>query len=91
MTADDLKDIGVDGVGHRRKLLNAIAALSEPAAAADPAGTASRCGAHQPSVPDDVVKSGPPFTMFFRRHHDLSRLVAGTHPGHLNASEYVNI
>ena len=41
LTADDLKDIGVDAVGHRRKLLNAIAALSEPAAAADPAGTAS--------------------------------------------------
>jgi class 3 adenylate cyclase/tetratricopeptide (TPR) repeat protein len=41
LTADDLKDIGVAAVGHRRKLLNAIAALSEPAAAADPAGTAS--------------------------------------------------
>jgi class 3 adenylate cyclase len=41
LTADDLKDIGVAAVGHRRKLLNAIAALSEPAAAADPARTAS--------------------------------------------------
>jgi class 3 adenylate cyclase/tetratricopeptide (TPR) repeat protein len=41
LTADDLKDIGVAAVGHRRKLLNAIAALSEPAAATDPAGTAS--------------------------------------------------
>ena len=29
LTADDLKDIGVAAVGHRRKLLNAIAALSE--------------------------------------------------------------
>ena len=27
MTADDLKDLGVGVVGHRRKLLNAIAAL----------------------------------------------------------------
>jgi class 3 adenylate cyclase len=41
LTADDLKDIGVAAVGHRRKLLNAIAELSEPAAATDPAGTAS--------------------------------------------------
>ena len=31
LTADDLKDIGVTTVGHRRKLLEAIAALAEPA------------------------------------------------------------
>jgi len=30
LTADDLKDIGVTAVGHRRKLLNAIATLREP-------------------------------------------------------------
>ena len=35
LTADDLKDLGVSAVGHRRRLLNAIAALS---AAAAPAG-----------------------------------------------------
>ena len=34
LTADDLKDIGVTTVGHRRKLLEAIAALAEPASAA---------------------------------------------------------
>ena len=28
LTADDLKDIGVTAVGHRRKLLEAIAQLS---------------------------------------------------------------
>jgi class 3 adenylate cyclase/tetratricopeptide (TPR) repeat protein len=33
LTADDLKDIGVITVGHRRKLLEAIAALAEPALA----------------------------------------------------------
>jgi class 3 adenylate cyclase len=33
LTADDLKDIGVTIVGHRRKLLEAIAALAEPALA----------------------------------------------------------
>src|ERR687891_1902597 len=33
LTSDDLKDIGVTTVGHRRKLLEAIAALAEPASA----------------------------------------------------------
>jgi hypothetical protein len=33
LTADDLKDIGVTTVGHRRKLLDAITALAEPASA----------------------------------------------------------
>src|SRR5271170_5112301 len=37
LTPDDLKDIGVAQVGHRRKLLNAIAALGDPAPAATPA------------------------------------------------------
>jgi hypothetical protein len=37
LTPDDLKDIGVAQVGHRRKLLNAIAALGDPAPAANPA------------------------------------------------------
>src|SRR5262245_5582048 len=32
LTADDLKDIGVTAVGHRRKLLAAIAALRAPGA-----------------------------------------------------------
>ena len=35
LTAEDLKELGVDTVGHRRKLLNAIAALrAEPNAKA---------------------------------------------------------
>ena len=37
LTPDDLKDIGVTQVGHRRKLLDAIAALGDPAPAATPA------------------------------------------------------
>ena len=36
LTADDLKDIGVTIVGHRRKLLEAIAALTKPALAQQP-------------------------------------------------------
>ena len=30
LTADDLKDIGVAAVGHRRRLLDAIAVLRDP-------------------------------------------------------------
>src|SRR6266481_2299202 len=42
LTADDLREIGVEAVGHRRKLLNAIAALAEPAPApAPPASSAT--------------------------------------------------
>jgi class 3 adenylate cyclase len=37
LTPDDLKDIGVTQVGDRRKLLNAIAALGDPAPAPTPA------------------------------------------------------
>ena len=40
LTADDLKDIGVTIVGHRRKLLEAIAALAEPALARQAGPTA---------------------------------------------------
>jgi class 3 adenylate cyclase len=42
LTTDDLKDIGVTTVGHRRKLLDAIATLAEPASApqAEPSAAA---------------------------------------------------
>ena len=36
LTAEDLKDLGVDVVGHRRKLLNAIATLRTAAGAMQP-------------------------------------------------------
>ena len=36
LTADDLKDLGVSLVGHRRKLLEAIAELSAASAPAEP-------------------------------------------------------
>jgi class 3 adenylate cyclase/tetratricopeptide (TPR) repeat protein len=35
LTAEDLKDLGISAVGHRRKLLEAIAALRTPAATID--------------------------------------------------------
>ena len=45
LTAHDLKDIGVTTVGHRRKLLESIAALAEPALALRVEPSAQR-GAH---------------------------------------------
>jgi hypothetical protein len=41
LTAEDLKELGVNAVGHRRLLLQAIAALSAPHITDDHAGTAS--------------------------------------------------
>src|SRR5215471_16260173 len=39
LTAEDLKDLGVKLVGHRRRLLDAIAALATPAPVVAAAGT----------------------------------------------------
>ena len=52
LTADDLKDIGVTIVGHRRKFLEAIAALSKPASAqhAGPGAPAAAPPAARPSA-----------------------------------------
>ena len=47
LTADDLKDLGVTLVGHRRKLLAAIAILG----AAPSTGDVAQSGASAPSVP----------------------------------------
>jgi class 3 adenylate cyclase len=52
VTAEDLKDLGVDVVGHRRKLLNAISALRADAdAKAPPPTTAPRLTAAATAVP----------------------------------------
>ncbi|HTZ66401.1 MAG TPA: adenylate/guanylate cyclase domain-containing protein, partial [Roseiarcus sp.] len=52
LTADDLKDIGVAIVGHRRKLLEAIAALAKPTLAqrAGPSAPAEAPPAARPSA-----------------------------------------
>ena len=52
LTADDLKDLGITLVGHRRQLLNAAAALRSQAASIEPVAAAL------PSPPVDP--SGPP-------------------------------
>jgi class 3 adenylate cyclase len=50
LTADDLKDIGVTAVGHRRKLLAAIAALRAPGAALDSIPPTAPTGGRPPPV-----------------------------------------
>jgi class 3 adenylate cyclase len=50
LTADDLKDIGVTAVGHRRKLLEAIAALAESPVAPQA----------EPSCPAEATPEGRP-------------------------------
>jgi class 3 adenylate cyclase/tetratricopeptide (TPR) repeat protein len=45
LTAEDLKDLGVNMIGHRRLLLDAIAALRNP-----PAATVVKAGADAPDV-----------------------------------------
>jgi hypothetical protein len=46
LTAEDLRDLGVASVGHRRRLLDAIAALSAPTPATD-----------APRLPDETTAS----------------------------------
>ena len=50
LTAEDLKDLGVSIVGHRRKLLEAIAALRNDTSAAGACIAAA--GAHENTGPD---------------------------------------
>jgi len=52
LTNDDLKDIGVASLGHRKKLLEAIAAL----AAAPDAAPATRVAAAEPKTPDGAER-----------------------------------
>ena len=69
LTADDLKDLGVSLVGHRRRLLDAIAALAAapPAAvpAASPANATAEAERRQLTVMFcDLVGSTPLSTRF---------------------------
>src|SRR5258705_2657021 len=59
LTAEDLKDLGVSLVGHRRRLLDAIAALSIPPPSPPPPSGGGRGGggAQRPQLPG----------LFFRR------------------------
>ena len=50
LTAEDLKELGVTALGHRRKLLDAIAALRSETSAAGPSADRSTT-----SVPPDIL------------------------------------
>ena len=64
LTAEDLKDLGVSIVGHRRKILDAIAALGNDASAnapsVDPATTSNAASAH----PEDRAERRQVTVMF---------------------------
>jgi hypothetical protein len=55
LTADDLKDLGITAVGHRRKLLQAIAVLAEVSRSHGPAPPQSARG----SRPAFRARTGP--------------------------------
>jgi hypothetical protein len=57
LTAEDLKDLGVTAVGHRRKLLEAIAELRSETKTEDSPSTVSSIVAPQPRIPPNAVKS----------------------------------
>ena len=65
LTAEDLKDLGVTTVGHRRRLLEAIAALREPRRDGQPckrsarrARAAPQAGSRTAAGHGDVLRSG---------------------------------
>ena len=62
LTAEDLKDLGVGIVGHRRKILDAIAALRMSAAAKDPSGDAM--SSHPSRAPEDRAERRQVTVMF---------------------------
>ena len=84
LTSDDLKDIGVTAVGHRRMLLEAIAALGASAAGTTP--TAAVSDASAPAAAErrqltvmfcDLVGSTPLSTRF--APEDLREIVGAYH------------
>ena len=82
LTADDLKDIGVSIVGHRRKLLEAIAALAKPALAqqAEPNAPGS------PSVARPSAAERRQLTVMFVDLVDSTALSAALDPEEMGAA-----
>ena len=60
LTADDLKDIGVTAVGHRRKLLAAMAALRAPGSPLDPIPPTAPSGGRPLPTPGTPSPGGHP-------------------------------
>jgi class 3 adenylate cyclase/pimeloyl-ACP methyl ester carboxylesterase len=49
LTADDLKELGVASLGHRKRLLAAIAALEAPSSASDDGSASARAATERPA------------------------------------------
>ena len=74
LTGDDLKEIGVASFGHRRQLLEAIAALRlEGMPAGDPA-QASKSPTEPPGAPETTAERRP-LTVMLGSPHDLYEIV----------------
>ena len=61
LTADDLRELGVASIGHRRRLLDAIARLvdGQPSAEASPAPSAAVVSSEaEPAADRDVLRPG---------------------------------
>jgi hypothetical protein len=64
LTAEDLKDLGVSVVGHRRKLLDAIAALRTDAGAKAPSSDAATASSAPTVSPEDRAERRQVTVMF---------------------------
>ena len=58
LTSDDLRDMGITSVGHRRRLLDAIAALNAPVAAASDQPSAPGASAAMPLGGEAIAPAG---------------------------------
>src|SRR4029078_3767411 len=64
LTADDLKELGVSALGHRRKLLDAIAALRDDASSKAPSGDAATTSRAPSAHPEDRAERRQVTVMF---------------------------
>jgi class 3 adenylate cyclase len=64
LTAEDLKELGVASLGHRRKLLDAIAALRTDASGEAPSGDAATASSAPSAPPEDRAERRQVTVMF---------------------------
>jgi hypothetical protein len=64
LTAEDLRELGVTALGHRRKLLDAIAALRTDANAKTPSGDAASTPSDLSAHPEDRAERRQVTVMF---------------------------
>lgn len=79
LTADDLKELGVSSVGHRRKLQDAIAALGTGAGTPDPAGVPAAHAQRRPLTVMFVDLVGSTVLAVRLDPEDLRELIRGYH------------